>query len=108
MPTFLVPTADVHGLIWRRALGQSDTPRRSPEQVRYLIAYDWPGNIRELRNHADCWALAIPPDAEDRAARPKSGMTFSEVVETFERALIAAELLRQSGNVARTTLHGIT
>ena len=70
MPTFLVPAAGVHGLSWRRALGQWVTPRRSPEQVRHLIAYDWPGTIRELRNHADCRALAIPPDAEDAAARP--------------------------------------
>ena len=30
-------------------------------------------------------------------------MTLNEVVETFERALIVAELLRQSGSVARSS-----
>jgi DNA-binding NtrC family response regulator len=36
------------------------------------------------------------------AALAKPGQTLSQAVDTYERALISAELARQSGNVART------
>ncbi len=74
----------------------------SPDELRQLMAHDWLGNIRELRNHADCRALGIVQDAGAEAA-PQAASRLSEVVETFERALIAAELERQSGNVARSS-----
>ena len=61
------------------------------------------GNIRELRNHADCRTLGIACDTGAAEATPQAGMTLSEAVETFERSLITAELERQSGNVARSS-----
>ena len=84
-----------------------------PEEIHLLMAHDWPGNIRELRNLAECHALGIARGA----ATPGQGarrVSLTEAVETFERALIAAELGRQQGNgtrasealgIARTTLH---
>ena len=45
----------------------------------------------------------LAPGAGQADASPPAGMTLSEAVETFERALIAAELQRQSGNVSRSS-----
>ena len=78
-------------------------PAISADEVRELIAYDWPGNISELRNHANCRVLGIARDAGVVNADQQARHTLSETVETFERALIAAELERQSGNVARSS-----
>ena len=78
-------------------------PQIPAEQIRQLMAYDWPGNIRELRNLADCHALGIARDGAAAADLPRPGQTLSETVESYERALIAAEFTRQGGNVARTS-----
>jgi two-component system C4-dicarboxylate transport response regulator DctD len=64
------------------------------------MSYDWPGNIRELRNIADCYALGIAHQGS--VTNPMPGFTLIQAVENYERALIAAELARQNGNVART------
>jgi len=38
----------------------------------------------------------------------KPGLTLSQAVENYERALIAAKFARQNGNVARTSdAHGV-
>ena len=64
------------------------------------MAHDWPGNIRELRNAADCHALGIGRDAPASAAMPAPSLT--EAVDNYERLLISDELSRQAGNIART------
>ena len=100
---FLVQAAKRHG-----RLPASITP----DQIRRLMAHDWPGNIRELRNLAECHALGIARDAASAPAATKLSLT--EAVESYERALIVAELARHGGNgtrasealgIARTTLH---
>jgi two-component system response regulator AauR len=88
-------------------------PLIPPELLRDLMAQSWPGNVRELRNAADCHVLglrkatAMPPVAA-------GGLPLADAVEGFERALIAAELQRHNGSLARaseslkiakTTLH---
>lgn len=109
-----IPALYDHFLLMAAKRYGKPVPNLAPEQLRQLTAYDWPGNIRELRNHADCRALGIVRDAGAVDATPRPGCTLSQTVETFERALITAELQRQSGNVAkssealgvaRTTLH---
>lgn len=78
-------------------------PVVSPDEMRQLLAYDWPGNIPELRDHANCTVLGVERDAGAVNSGQQAGQTLSGTVETFERALIAAELERQSGNVARSS-----
>jgi two-component system response regulator AauR len=73
------------------------------EEMRLLMAHDWPGNIRELRNHADCRALSLHGMTGGNDARLQPGLTLGEAVESFERGLIVAELERHSSNVARTS-----
>ncbi|PKO34978.1 MAG: Fis family transcriptional regulator [Betaproteobacteria bacterium HGW-Betaproteobacteria-7] len=87
-------------------------PLVPPETMHRLMAQEWPGNIRELKNAADCHALGIG------GATPSVGQgvmpSLTEAVEGYERQLIADEFTRQGGNiqrtadvlkVARTTLH---
>ena len=76
-------------------------PALTPEHLRRLMALDWPGNIRELRNAAECHALRIGRDAP--AAGGGEPQSLTETVENYERLLIAAEFTRQQGNVARTS-----
>lgn len=76
-------------------------PTVTPEQIRHLMALDWPGNIRELRNAAECHALGIGRDAS--ASGTGESLSLTETVENYERLLIANEFTRQQGNVARTS-----
>ena len=82
-------------------------PGVSQEQLRALMAHDWPGNVRELRNVADCLVLGIPSGvlgAVDAAVAPASVQeaSLTEMVDAYERDLIAAELSRNQGNVAHS------
>jgi two-component system C4-dicarboxylate transport response regulator DctD len=95
-----IPALYDHFLLMAAKRYDKPVPAVSPEEIRQLMGYDWPGNIRELRNRADCHALGI---SRDGSAGQRSGVTLGEAVEKFERALIAIELERQSGNVARTS-----
>ena len=77
-------------------------PELTTAHLRRLMALDWPGNIRELRNAADCHALGIGSNAVALGGSSES-RSLTEAVETYERMLIADEFARQSGNVARTS-----
>jgi DNA-binding NtrC family response regulator len=95
--------------------------RLAAETLDLFDAFQWPGNVRQLRNEVQrAVAMALPgglitPDvlspvfsaARDRAAegvgrahgRRKS---LSSAVETLERDLIEGALARSSGNISET------
>ena len=89
-----------------------------PGQRAMLLRHPWPGNVRELQNAGERFALGLDLGLElslDRQLHnaPLVG-SLSEQVESFERALIAAELTRSHGSlrslaealgVPRKTLH---
>jgi len=93
---------------------QRAVPDTTPGRIRQLVGYNWPGNIRELRNVADRCVLGIesgsPPFAQSQADGPTP---LAETVEAFERALIVDALHRHKSltrtaealGVAKTTLH---
>lgn len=70
-------------------------PEFTPMTRALLLGHDWPGNIRELQNAAERFALGL-----DLAIAPASKITsssgeavsLSQQVEAFERRLIASEL----------------
>jgi len=75
-----------------------------PEQRGQLLRHTWPGNIRELQNTAERFALGLPLGLESvdevpHAPAEASGASLGEQVEAFERALIAAELARPHGSL---------
>jgi len=99
-------------------------PRRlSEDGVAALQAYDWPGNVRQLRNVVD-WILIMAPGETDEpvfasmlpsdigeiapvitrpeAAQEVMALPLREAREVFERQYLEAQILRFGGNISRT------
>jgi len=91
----------------------------SPEAMAVFQQYDWPGNIRELRNLIERLMIMVPGDSisaadlvflgqSDAAARPDAAaaanerLTLHEARDRFERDLILRTLAEQQGNMSRT------
>jgi DNA-binding NtrC family response regulator len=89
----------------------------SQEALRALMAYDWPGNIRQFENaieHAVAMTAAkpeigpdaLPEDVRERAgsmlvptvAIPDEGLNFTSLVSQLERELILRCLEKTGGN----------
>jgi two-component system nitrogen regulation response regulator NtrX len=108
-----------------RSAETSGMPRRelSADAVAALQAYDWPGNVRQLRNLID-WLLIMAPGSpadpiradmlppEISAAAPRLlsidptadvlGLPLREARDMFETQYLQAQLLRFGGNISRT------
>jgi two-component system, NtrC family, nitrogen regulation response regulator NtrX len=87
----------------------------SVEALAYFLSYDWPGNIRELRNMVERLVIMTPgdiigPDDLPAPLRPKDlaaggdakERTLKEAREAFERAYILGELRANDWNMTRT------
>lgn len=80
----------------------------SPEAVRTLVEYHWPGNIRQLRNVIEqvcalCRRGPVPADLIRRALRD-DGHALTPLVEAraaFERDYLARVMLMCDGNVSQ-------
>ena len=107
-----IPVLLDHFMVLAASRFNRPPPNVSTEQMHRLMAHHWPGNVRELRNAADCLVLGVrkddllgPPPVE--ASEPgegagEEGLSLADSVDSYERSLIAAELRRQQGNIART------
>jgi len=108
-----------------RAAQIAGTPVRtlSEEALAALEVYDWPGNVRQLRNVAD-WILimndgdpdepitidGLPPETLGRMPATLTGERSAEVMslplrgarEAFEREYLLAQVRRFGGNISRT------
>ena len=99
------------------------TPEISSEAIAALQAYDWPGNVRQLRNVIERTIILAPGDRIGRidadmlppellsgqaeivpgnAARSIMGTPLREARETFEREYLRVQIRRFSGNISRT------
>ena len=68
--------------------------------MAHLMTRDWPGNIRELRNAAERFALGLDAmDGNEGEMEPLS-MPLRDRVAAFERETIAAELRARSGRLS--------
>jgi two-component system NtrC family response regulator len=86
----------------------------SPDALKMLQSYDWPGNIRELENRvmravimSDAPVLttdALGFSGKHSAQRPfvTAGQTLKQVRDSIESETIAAALKEQGGNMAKT------
>ena len=79
----------------------------SAEAMRQLIAYAWPGNIRQLRNVVEqvsalCRKGPVPLDLVRRALRQEQGelLPLAEARTGFERDYLIRVLRMTQGNVA--------
>lgn len=118
-----VPTLARH--FAARSIETSGLPPRelAEDTIAALQTYDWPGNVRQLRNLID-WLLimapgesgapiradALPPEIVSAAPsmlrldRSSEIMTLPlrEAREMFEKQYLEAQLLRFGGNISRT------
>ncbi len=99
------------------------TPVVSPEAVAALQAYDWPGNVRQVRNVVERTIILAPGDRlatididmlppeilsdqarlnPGEAAKSIMGTPLREARETFEREYLRVQIRRFSGNISRT------
>jgi two-component system nitrogen regulation response regulator NtrX len=98
-------------------------PALSPEAIAALQAYDWPGNVRQLRNIVERTLILAPVDRLERieadllpseivndsyasggasATRSLMGAPLREARESFEREYLRVQIRRFSGNISRT------
>jgi transcriptional regulator with PAS, ATPase and Fis domain len=96
----------------RRTLGRGPT-RVSPEALRHLVSYRWPGNIRELRNVLERILLLagatdelLPSHLPQEIGHTEGEMTApgeAELsLEEVERRHIGRALIHHGGNRSRT------
>jgi len=118
-----VPTLAMHFAARYAAERRVPTPEISAEAVAALQAYDWPGNVRQLRNVIERTIILAPGDRIGRidadmlppellsgqaeivpgnAARSIMGTPLREARETFEREYLRVQIRRFSGNISRT------
>jgi two-component system, NtrC family, response regulator len=78
----------------------------SPDCVRAMLRYDWPGNIRELQNRvqravimADGKRVSVA-DMELEAAAANGNLNLKEAREKLEREYIQEALRRHQGNIS--------
>lgn len=89
----------------------------TPETMKALQAYPWPGNIRELRNVVErlllyCENDMVTPDTVQAALPASAGQSssqqaatqgvLSERVEQFERQVILDEIKRHNHHITNT------
>jgi len=88
----------------------------TPEAMDALRSYDWPGNIRELKNIIERLMIMCSSDRIDVADLPhhiqsptspislrmESGMTLKELRESVEREYILSTLKKNKSNVSQT------
>jgi len=98
----------------RYAAGSESTPARcSPDAMRLLLEYGWPGNIRELENviergmilcdGATITAACLPPALRAGAggngvSAPDENLSIKKAEDAIERDLIRKALLKTGGN----------
>jgi two-component system, NtrC family, nitrogen regulation response regulator NtrX len=99
------------------------TPEVAPDAMAALQAYDWPGNVRQLRNIVERTIIMAPGDrigrididmlpsevlndqpqlASSATTTAMMGAPLREARETFEREYLRVQIRRFSGNISRT------
>ena len=99
------------------------TPEVAPDAMVALQSYEWPGNVRQLRNVVERTVILAPGDRIGRidldllptevlgrsgeagngaGANAIMGAPLKEARETFEREYLRIQIRRFSGNISRT------
>jgi two-component system, NtrC family, nitrogen regulation response regulator NtrX len=96
-------------------------PQVTEEAMAALQAYDWPGNVRQLRNVVERTIILTPRDELEKvepamlsgevtegkvgggqAMAAMMGVPLREARENFEREYLAVQIRRFSGNISKT------
>ena len=98
-------------------LHRLDPKTMSPQVMKALMAYDWPGNVRQLENLVERMVALtgnrpailpadLPAEIQNRESLnfvplieiPEEGINFQNVVTDMERELIVQSLRKTNGN----------
>jgi transcriptional regulator of acetoin/glycerol metabolism len=95
----------------QRARAGQPTPRLAPDSARALLSYDWPGNIRQLKQVVTASAVLsdgaavrfpdLPPEIRSRVSTP-SGPRLTAFTPEAQKGLherLTATLQAHAGNV---------
>jgi DNA-binding NtrC family response regulator len=110
-----LPLLAAHFLRQYNAENDKQVERLGPEVLERMLAYDWPGNVRQLENVIERGVVLarggeitldlLPPEL--RSASPvaaptglREGLDLSRAVADFERGLIE-DALKQAGGVQK-------
>jgi DNA-binding NtrC family response regulator len=74
-------------------------PEMTPEKLRELMAHDWPGNVREIRNAADRFVLEIGDLTS--ATTGVAPVTLAQQMDKVEKALIEQALRQHQGRMPK-------
>ena len=120
---------DLLGAFLRDAAIENGTPlkRISGDAMLRLLAYDWPGNVREMKNYVECLSFTVegneileehlPPEILHGGSRPDECAAISaqsQNFESLERAFLVETIRKLGGNaveaartlgVSRSTLY---
>jgi len=96
-----IPLLFEHFVLLAARRYERSAPLLTGGHLAELMAYNWPGNIRELRNVADRLVLGVLGDHSCLTGAPRRmPMSLPEQTEQFERAVIEETLQRHHGEIA--------
>ena len=117
-----IPALVEHFVAHYAAERRVPTPEIAPDAIVALQSYEWPGNVRQLRNVVERTIILapgnrigridmdlLPPevlgstsDGEGRSTTAIMGSPLREARESFEREYLRVQIRRFSGNISRT------
>lgn len=117
-----IPALVQHFIAHYAAERRVPTPEIAADAMVALQSYDWPGNVRQLRNVVERTIILAPGDRIGRidldllpaevmgdqgdlgggGATAIMGSPLREARETFEREYLRVQIRRFSGNISRT------
>lgn len=75
----------------------------APEALlQKLRQQSWQGNVRELQNAAERWALGLPIDASTHIEDTETTDTLDEMLANYEREIISSALAANNGQAELT------
>ncbi|MBY0519438.1 MAG: sigma-54 dependent transcriptional regulator [Sphingomonas sp.] len=118
-----IPALVAHFVAHYAAQRRVPTPEVAPDAMVALQSYEWPGNVRQLRNVVERTVILAPGDRIGRidvdllpaevlgdqgnlgtgaTANAIMGSPLREARESFEREYLRVQIRRFSGNISRT------
>jgi len=94
-----IPLLFQHFVAQACARYERSAPELSAERLRELMAHDWPGNVREIRNAADRFVLALDNLDSSAALQDVPPLNLARQMDLVEKTLIEQALRRTQGKV---------
>ncbi len=77
-------------------------PQLDSAHLRELMAHDWPGNVREVRNVADRLVLGLMADVGNPVVAAPRALNLPQHLDMVEKALIEQTLQHHHGDATAT------